>query len=244
MTSRHPVGFTFEIERQPNDTTCGPTCLHALYRHYGLGIPFADLEEGITSLDEGGTLAVMLGLDALRRGLGATLYTFNLRFLDPSWFFPARIAGLEEKLSEQVAIHQGEKRNLAARHYLEFVQAGGDLRMEDLSPELIVRYLSKGLPVITGLSSTWLYHSRREHPVTCEEDDVHGHPAGHFVVLNGYDPTTREVRVSDPYEYSAENGRSYPVPIVRLANAVLLGILTYDANLLIIHPDPDLLHAL
>ena len=244
MSDSPPVGFRFEIEKQPNDTTCGPTCLHALYRYYGLEIPFTELEEGIPSLEEGGTLAVMLGLDALRRGLAATLYTFNLRFLDPSWFFPERIKNLEQKLAEQVEIHRGEKRNLAARHYLEFVQRGGDLRMEDLTPELLIRYLSQDLPVITGLSSTWLYHSKREDPLTCAEDDVRGHPAGHFVVLNGYDQSVAGVRIADPYEYSAEHGQSYTVPIMRLTNAVLLGILTYDANLLIIHPKPEFLHAL
>lgn len=27
--------LSFDIRRQPDATTCGPTCLHALYRHYG-----------------------------------------------------------------------------------------------------------------------------------------------------------------------------------------------------------------
>ncbi len=231
-----PVGFSFEITKQPNDTTCGPTCLHAIYRYYGFDISLDTLLREIPTLEQGGTLAVLLGTHALQHGFDVTLYTFNLRFVDPTWFFPKRITNLEAKLEEQIRIHRGKKRKVAARAYLNFLRSGGDLRMEDLSSELLTRHLAEKFPILTGLSSTWLYRCMRELPETNEEDDVHGEPAGHFVVVNGYDPKSRTVNIADPYEEQSTQGQLYTVPITRLVNAVLLGILTYDANLLIIRP--------
>lgn len=37
-------------------------------------------------LEDGGTLAVLLGTQAIRRGYHAKIFTYNLRVFDPSWF--------------------------------------------------------------------------------------------------------------------------------------------------------------
>ena len=224
------------VNGQPNDTTCGPTCLQAVYHYYGLEIELEQLIAEVPTLDDGGTLAVLLGCHALEQGFSATVYTYNMRIFDPSWFFPQVISNLKDKLVKQVRIHRGAKRQFAASAYLRFLEAGGDIRMEDLSPELLSRHLSQNTPILTGLSSTWLYQAMREDPVTCEEDDERGAPAGHFVVVHGYDKATATVFISDPMEPNERTQCSYALPVMRFANAVLLGILTYDANLLIIHP--------
>ena len=55
------------------------------------------------------------------------------------------------------------------------------------------------------------------------------------MVLCGYDMATRDVRVADPYNANPTGkGRFYDVGINRLICSILLGILTYDANLLVI----------
>ncbi len=56
-------------------------------------------------------------------------------------------------------------------------------------------------------------------------------------MLCGYDKEKREVLVADPYKMNpVSNDHYYMVSIARLLGAVLLGILTHDANLLIIEP--------
>ena len=77
----------------------------------------------------------------------------------------------------------------------------------------------------------------RETGAEMEEDDVRGEPQGHFVALVGYDSRKREVIVADPLDvhppfYTAK----YRLAMDRLINAILLGILTNDANLLVITP--------
>lgn len=73
-----PRQLDLEMLPQPNDTTCGPTCLQAVYRYYGDDVGLGEVIAQVPSLTAGGTLAVMLAGHALRRGYRATIYTYNL----------------------------------------------------------------------------------------------------------------------------------------------------------------------
>src|SRR4051812_17288799 len=53
---------------QPDETTCGPTCLHAVYAYWGDEESLASVIKRARQLDHGGTYAVFLGCDALRKG--------------------------------------------------------------------------------------------------------------------------------------------------------------------------------
>jgi hypothetical protein len=109
--------------------------------------------------------------------------------------------------------------------------------MEDLTGNLIRRHLQQNIPLLTGLSSTYLYRERREHPLTSQPDDTAGVPGGHFVVLCGYDPHERSVLVADPFHPNPlSTDYKYEVPLDRVVCSILLGILTYDANFLVIRP--------
>ena len=106
-----------------------------------------------------------------------------------------------------------------------------------MTPTLIRKYLKRGSPILTGLSATYLYRTPREYGPNDVYDDIRGYPSGHFVVIHGYDPDTRQVLIADPSRPGTvpETG-IYWASIDRLVGAVMLGILTYDANLLIIEP--------
>lgn len=229
--------FLFEIPAQPTDTSCGPTCLHAVYRHYGEAIDLPTVIEQTREVPEGGTLDAYLALHALQRGYRATIYTHNLKVFDPSWFALPRTE-LIDKLRLQMRHKRGWKLDVASHGYIEFLQHGGQLRMEDLTASLLRRYLKRGVPILTGLSSTWLYRMRRElRDASCTEDDLRGEPTGHFVVLHGYDRQTREVLVADPYAPNpVSDSRNYRVRMERLIAAVLVGVVSFDCNLLVIEP--------
>ncbi len=227
-----------ELPWQPTDTSCGPTCLHALYNFHGDPVPVGQLIAEIPNVEGGGTLAVMLGSHALRRGYSASLYTYNLRIFDPTWFKLPRDE-FASRLHQQCTVRSRPKERHAARAYLEFFNLGGSIFFEDLTSSLIRRHLKKGQPILTGLSATFLYRSPREIAETNTDDDIRGEPVGHFVVLYGYDAEHREVYVADPYPQNPFlPGTAYSVSIDRLINAILLGVLTYDANLLVIAPQP------
>ncbi len=222
---------------QPDDSTCGPTCLHGVYQYFGDDISLAEVIESVSTLPMGGTLAVYLASHALRRGYRATIYTYNLQLFDPTWFSPDATTSISKKLEEQRLHKEGRRFSHATDAYLEFFELGGVLRYEDLTSALLRRYLRRGVPILTGLSATHLYGCAREREPDGGYDDVAGLPVGHFVLLRGYDTASRDVLVADPLEDNPAFGkRNYRVKMNRLIASILLGILTYDANLLVIEP--------
>ncbi|MCC7329277.1 MAG: hypothetical protein IT484_03860 [Gammaproteobacteria bacterium] len=226
----------FQIAAQPDEVSCGPACLHGIYQFLGDDISLAEVIGGVDMLSSGGggTLDVFLANHALARGYRATLYTYNLHLFDPTWAL-LPVPDLIGRLRAQAEAKEDAKLRLASAGYIRFLELGGQLRFEDLRPALVRRILGRGVPVMTGLSATYLYQARREIPETCAADDVRGQPAGHFVVLSGYDRATRLVDIADPYEWNPISGqRYYSVDLHRLIGAVFLGSLTYDANLLVI----------
>jgi hypothetical protein len=204
-----------------------------VYRYWDYETPLQDVIDTVEPLPEGGTLAVRLAIHALRRGFRAEIFTYNLQIFDPTWFNST--VDLADRLREQRRHKASEKLALATENYLEFLKLGGNLRYENLDARLLRRFLRRGVPVLTGLSATYLYDCARE--LNDEYDDVRGAPSGHFVVLSGYNPATREVSVADPLHDNPRFGSQYyRVAMARLTSAILLGILTYDANLLVITP--------
>ena len=190
-----------KIAAQPDDTTCGPTSLHAIYDFY---------QDSIT--------------------LKKVIKDINV--FDPSWFALDK-KELIEKLKQRYDKRKGVKLKAAIKEYMKFLKAGGEIRFDDLSPELVSDILANDTPILTGLSSTWLYQSKRENSISNKTDDIGGDPAGHFVIVNGLQDDI--VSVADPYlKNPISNDHFYKIDINRFINAILLGITSYDGNLLII----------
>src|SRR5688572_15650321 len=126
----------FDILPQPDNSTCGPTCLHALYRYHNDELPLEKVVSEVDTLEHGGTLAVLLACHALRRGYEATIYTYNLQMFDPTWFGPDA-PPLPERLEAQMAVKESPRLHVATRGYLDYLQLGGSVLMEDLTSELI-----------------------------------------------------------------------------------------------------------
>lgn len=228
-----------DILAQPDNTTCGPTCLHAVYRYFGDDTPFQNVISEVPQLPEGGTLAVYLACHAMGRAYRCTIYTYNLQVFDPTWF---TVPGtdISEKLQSQLK-YKGDLPGfkVATEAYRSFLRLGGQLRFEVLTAGLIRRFLNRSLPLLSGLSATYLYNSAREYAVgqNLIYDDVRGESTGHFVVLAGYDKATRQVLVADPLMPNPLGSRQYyRVDIYRLICAIMLGTLTYDGDLLVIEP--------
>lgn len=231
------IELPIRVEPQPDETTCGPTCLHAVYRYYGEKIPLKEVIRSTPMLDDGGTLAVFLACDALRRGYKATIYTYNLQMFDPTWL-TSKGVDLAGRLRRQAEYKEDPKLRHATRGYLDFLELGGKLRFTDLTTGLIRGIIRRELPILTGLSSTYLYRSSRLYGPKDLVDDVRGTPSGHFVLLKGYHRKDRTVLIGDPYRPNpmAKGELFYAVNIDRVICSILLGVLTYDANLLVIHP--------
>ena len=228
-----------DISPQPDNISCGPTCLHAIYRYFGDEIPLHQVVSEVPQIEAGGTLAVNLAVHALHRGYSATIYSYNLQIFDLTW---ANAGG--DEIAEKLRLQASHKKadpglEVATGGYLEFLELGGELRFEVLTASLIRRYLKRSLPVLSGLSATYLYNSAREYSEGNDLifDDIRGKSMGHFVVLAGYDKQDRTVLIADPLSPNPVGaGQYYRVDILRLVCAIMLGTLTFDGDLLIIKP--------
>ncbi|MBS1952502.1 MAG: hypothetical protein OJF59_002127 [Cytophagales bacterium] len=236
MSDRHNLFLNFDIKAQPDDITCGPTCLHALYQYYHDKIPLKSVIKEVKSLKTGGTLAVMLGNHALQRGYNAHIYTYNLNIFDPSWFSLSS-KKMAQNLKKQMRYKFRSKRlQVASKAYIKFLEAGGKLLLSELDETLIKKYLKNSIPILTGLSATYLYGNVREIPHNNKFDSIRGEPVGHFVIVNGFDETSNMVYLADPMNPNPLKSQYYSVTFDRLINSIMLGIVTYDANLLVIEP--------
>ena len=231
-----------KIHSQPDDETCGATCLQSIYNYYGLNVSVGKVVKNVERSLSGGTLAAFLGAHALREGFDSTIYINNLNVFDPSWFTHGEISceKLIAKLDAQMVHKKDPDITQSSIAYQEFAQLGGNVRFRTLSVKLLQSYFKKQIPILTGLSATYLYSSAREHYTpngVSTYDDIRGTPCGHFVVLCGYDEKKKRVVVADPHrENPLSHNHYYTVSSHHLINAIMLGVLTYDANLLIIEP--------
>lgn len=230
------------IQTQPDDETCGPTTLHAIYQFYGLELPLEKIIEGVDKSISGGTLTPMLGKHALQQGFQSSIYIYNLNIFDLTWFHNGQVENtfLINKLEAQMEYKNDPYITKASLAYLEFLRLGGRIFSNSLKVDLLKKYFNRKIPIITGLSATYLYRSARECFTPDGKsvyDDIRGEPCGHFVVLCGYDEKKRLVVIADPHaENPLFHNNYYKVSINRLINSIMLGVLTYDANLLIIEP--------
>ncbi len=225
----------FQILAQPDDTTCGPTCLQAVYQHFGDQVALDEVLNETRMLREGGTLASLLGIHAIKRGYHATIHPYNLDIWDPTWFQGE--VDLAAKLRAQMEFEPDETFRFVSKRYIDFIELGGKIRFEELTARLLRGYLKRGLPVLTTLSATYLYMEPREIWATGAPDDVRGEPSAHFVIIFGLDEDRRYVSIADPLgEEQPFGSHIYHVKFERLIGAILLGVLTYDSALLVIEP--------
>ncbi len=230
------------IKSQPDDETCGPTSLHAIYNYYGHNIPLKEVISTIEHSLSGGTLIPMLGKHALSEGFDATIYVNSLDTFDPTWFKKSKASSeiLLTKLKSQGKFKQSKDFAMVSQAYQDFLEMGGSIRFKTLDVQMLKEYFKKNIPILTGLNSTYLYRSSRESFTTEGEsffDDIRGEACGHFVVLCGYDEKKRKIVVADPFrENPLSKDNFYKVSLARLINAIMLGANTHDAALLVITP--------
>ncbi|OGV26061.1 MAG: peptidase-C39 like family protein [Legionellales bacterium RIFCSPHIGHO2_12_FULL_37_14] len=230
------------IRTQPDDETCGPTSLHAIYHYFGLTISLKDVIDTMEHSLSGGTLAPLLGKHALSHGFDATIYVNQLELFDPTWFNKSKASNeaLMIKLKSQDKFKQSKNYISSSKAYQDFLELGGEIRFKTVDAQMLKEYFNKNVPILTGLNSTYLYRTSREMFTSSGEsfyDDIQGSACGHFVVLCGYHEKRRHVIVADPFrENPISKNNFYKVSISRLINAIMLGAQTYDAALLIITP--------
>ncbi len=223
---------------QPDEVSCGPTCLAAVLRFHGLADASPEEVRRVTPRNpDGGALAPFLGLAAMRLGARARCHPFATRVFDPTWRKLSAAECLRRLVQRTEALPEGRLRRVHEA-WRTFLEEGGEVALGELRPSELVQALDAGRPLICGLSITWLYQEPRERPEDNTDDDIHGSPVGHFVVVNGYGGSGQSFFVIDPWPeppFDRSDG-VYRVSQRRLTQAILLGDATHDAVILEVFP--------
>jgi hypothetical protein len=218
---------------QQDEVSCGAACLAQVLHYYGIEASQTELAERIRRTEEGGTLAVFIGLLAQDLGLRVRLHPLGLRHFDPTWWNLSRRAILQKLTARGEALGMSEE----LEGWITLLERGGKVGFGPLERQRLVRILARHRPVIAGLSATWLYRETRHDPSTNQPDDVAGQPVGHFVVVTGYERRGRRFLINDPYPDIPLGAEGvYTLPARRLITAILMGDATRDAVLLEIWP--------
>jgi hypothetical protein len=231
----HERTLRLEVPRQiqPDEVTCGPSCLSSVLRFHGIDADLSAVMPLVTRNQDGGTLAPWLGQAALGFGIGVRARPLAVQVFDPTWR-GLDAASLRDRLAlRTAALREGRLRRVH-QAWLDYLDAGGQVNLGgELRSGEIIAALDRGNPLIAGLSVTWLYQVARERPADNVPDDIAGMPVGHFVVITGYAGGGDTFFVSDPWPHPPFEGEPhYPVSRRQLTQAILLGDATHDAVIL------------
>lgn len=230
--------MSIKIHSQPDDISCGATCLHAIYQHYGINLDLNKLIKKIGNIKGGGTLAALLGINALKQGCKSTIYTWNFTVFDCSWK-NLSTRDLQRKLSKHAKHTKNRKSLHTIEASLKFLKLGGEIKFELLDTDFLRSILTPAQPIITGLCSTYLYDCPREtfsNKGIAKYDDIKGELTGHFIIADNIDSKDR-VSISDPFGANPlSKDNYYHVSAQKFINAINLAIISHDANMLLISP--------
>lgn len=203
---------------------CGPNSLAQLLSFYDDNTTPDELVAQTNMLKNLGTYDANLGVTTIKLGYKTKITPHNLYTFDPNWYKFSKkklISKLEKELPKT------KKKDL--RHnikgFIEFLKLGGEIDFQPISKDLLIKKLRK-YPVLIGLSSTYLYrHDNERTGPKCR--------FGHFVIVNGYDPSSDKFFITDPWHSIplSKTGR-YKVKSDELIAAIYLGEATYDCTIL------------
>ena len=212
--------------------TCGPSSLQQVFAYYGIKKSINQLLKEI-KLYKKGTFDGQLGLCALENGFKAIIIDYNLHAYDPTWFKLSKKA-LIKKLKQSLKHRKGEYKT-KVQWLIKYFEAGGNIKFEIVTPELIKSYLKKKIPVIVCLMMTSLYKEKRRITIKQKKgrrsikSDLKGKPAGHYLVVSGYDGD--KLFVTDPY-YNIPYSKKGEYKIS--SKELIASILMWNGSLLII----------
>ena len=209
-----------------------------MYRYWGDQEPLQTIIARMYRLEQGGTFAVFLGCDALRKGYGAAIYTYNVTVFDPTWF--TRNVDIAERLTKQREVKSDERLQVATSGYLQFLQLGGRLRFADLSQVLVralLRFRLLQRSAALHLSVRVLNPDGSSSSPGISDMGQSGHGTQDYAMAGSFSRARRHVLVVDPYQPNPYGeAHEYWISIDRVVTAILLGIVTHDANLLVVYP--------
>src|SRR5690606_22970746 len=126
---RASMKLDLSVSKQPDDESCGITCLQAIYDYYDHPTTLEKLKHEVDHWRTGGTLAVNLARHALNHGFRAEIYTFNITIFDPTWK-KLETKDLLAKLKLRQSKIRSKRQKKVIGYYKDFLKKGGTIRFD------------------------------------------------------------------------------------------------------------------
>lgn len=205
------VNYPINHQYQPTNTTCSPTALSMLLEHYDRKLDPRDIEAKVPQCvnnkgEKIGTINQQLATWCLENGFSVTLYTFECQIIDQSWSELNTEQLLERmKLRKDGRVVPGMGEEWTKQYtqaYIDFVSAGGDLRIQPaVTTKLLYELLNIG-PFLPCVSYSTLYgaaRSRNTDELESVDDDINGSAKNHSIVVYGNDEAGNFL-IADPWK--------------------------------------------
>lgn len=203
------INWDIKPQVQPTSTTCGQTALSILLAHYGDVIDPLEIEARVPQCvnekgEKVGTINQQLAIWCLGRGYDATMYTFDCQIIDQSWseLDNSKLKDrLELRKSGWVVPAMGKEwTEQYAQSYIDFIDAGGRLYIQQAATTKLLYELLENGPLLLIVSYSSLYGAARtrvDNENESPNDDINGRALNHSIVLYGIDENGN-FKIADP----------------------------------------------
>lgn len=184
---------------------CGPMCLKNTYDYLGKQKTLKQIFKEMDVDEDTPTYLPQLARNLHSNNIQTTIVSSQSKVINFAWKDSTK-AEIIAKLKRCVVrskrpemITEWDKETL---HTLFYLQEGGDIKIDNITKELVNNYLQKGKIIITCVETSWLWGNRKIKGKAIF-NDVLGDQSGHFVVITGI--KNDKYIISDPYPLNAKN---------------------------------------
>lgn len=205
------IAYELTHYHQPTNETCSQASLAMLFSYYSKSyspqdimriVPVNKDENG----DDWGTINQHLATWCLSQGYSVSMYSSDFQILDTSWM-NLDLEEVVEKLQSvkghrNIPVLGKNFSELYIQSYIDFIQAGGELHIEQFITTPLLDSLLKNGPILTCICMNPYYgNGRQGDGAALREnvvDAVDGRLYNHSVVIHGKDDTG-DYLIADPW---------------------------------------------
>lgn len=219
------------IKQKVTSNTCGPSCLEAIYRHYGKDRGLEGILEDLHITKEESTYGPQLARHLNNNGFKTCICSSDPNVVSPEWR-NASVDSIIEDLKGWIIYHFDKKVDKIwikkALFLLFYLQEGGNLQVNDVTRSFLDKSLQEGNIILACVAESWIWKKRKISKVA-KYDNIKGKVHGHFVVV--YEQEDEKYLISDPYPTNIQDKEGlYKVD----KDTLITSILTWSSEILII----------
>jgi len=173
--------------------SCLPACLQQVFGYYHIVVSQEEMLNELKKPERGMSIP-KAGLFLKKYGFKPLIITNNIQIFDPAWFRLSNVA-LIKNIKKRRQFLDKYNQSLID-DYVKYLKMGGQINFETISLELFVKYLSKNIPIVAELASTFLYKKSKSTKPGRFDGSIKGDIDGHCVVIAGFNDD--KIKVVDP----------------------------------------------